>query len=310
LDYPLPVLIDKFFQSAALAESGMVVAVQSNLHLWRTPLACNRKALYWNLRDPVRSILASTAQVLGGLLPSHVQHSCAHDRPSQEWLWATGSSPLAMLTSSQGHEFSRTQIDTLQRNYVVTAMRAAAHKVNEQLAWLGRQQTSVANRMLAGMDDVPISDEELRALNVTSALAAAVASSSSMRGVSGRFSARTLQLQVAYGSFVDLLSVELVSLVDALDFERACLRIDELFRRAHVFASLVHDLAAWNERDACAADNAQAEAALAARHTSGGGGASWAPALPAPVWLAAACICSAIVLYRVIVRKPRKTHLN
>jgi len=312
LDFPLPVLIDKHFQSQALPDANMVVAVQSNLHLWESPLACNHKPLFWNLRDPVRAILRSTATVLGGLLPSHVQYSRAHARASQDWLWATGLSPMS-LTSTQGMEFSRTQIDALQRNYVLTAMRAAAHKVNEQLLWLARQKPTLSNRMLAGIDDVPISSEEIDALNLTSAVGSGGGGAPSLRSVSGRFSARTLQLQVSYGSFVDLLSGELVSGVGELDFDAACRRIDELHRRAHAFATLVNELSEWNTRDACVNDDGQTEAALAARYNGGGGGkggAWWAPHLPVPVWLAAGCLCCALVLYRVLVRRPRKTHLN
>jgi hypothetical protein len=45
--------------------------VQSNHHLWETPLSCNGRPVFWNLRNPLRAMVAAAAQVLGGLLPSH-----------------------------------------------------------------------------------------------------------------------------------------------------------------------------------------------------------------------------------------------
>lgn len=224
LDFPLPVLVDKYYQSQALPESDMVVAVQSNLRLWESPLSCNGKPTYWNLRDPLRSVLSSVAHVLGGLLPMHVKHSSAHGRVAQDWLWSVGLSPLA-LTSAQGLEFSQTQRDTLHRNYVLTAMRAATQVVNRQMRMLARQKTSLSNRMLAGIDDLPLTESEAGALNATLAPGAAVPS--------GRYSLRTHELQSAYSAFAALLTGEMMAAIEALDFDRACRNIDALYRSAN-----------------------------------------------------------------------------
>jgi hypothetical protein len=224
LDFPLPVLIDKFHQSQALPEANMVLSVQSNLHLWESSLSCNGKPVYWNLRDPLRSMLASAAHVLGGLLPAHVKHSSAHGRAAQDWLWSVGLSPLA-LTSAQGLEFSQTQRDTLHRNYVLTAMRAATQLVNRQMRLLARQKTSLSNRMLAGIDDLPLTEAESVALNATLAAGAAAPS--------GRYSLRTHELQSAYSAFATLITGEMMAAIEALDFDRACRSIDALYRSAN-----------------------------------------------------------------------------
>lgn len=54
----LPLFIDKHLQARAL--SSMVVAVQSNYRLWESPLSCNGRPIYWNLRNPLKAVLSAT----------------------------------------------------------------------------------------------------------------------------------------------------------------------------------------------------------------------------------------------------------
>lgn len=144
LDYPLPVFVDKFYQSKAV--DGMVIAVQSNQHLWESHITCNNKAVYWNLRDPTRSVLSSVASVLGGLVPPHLAFSAAHNRTVQNWLWAVGSNPMSPL--SHGLWFSQMHADAVHRNYIVQGIREATSIANAAVIRLQRQSTSVANSVL------------------------------------------------------------------------------------------------------------------------------------------------------------------
>ena len=217
LDFPLPVLVDKFFQSVALPGSDLVVAVQSSIRLWEAPLSCNGQPLFWNLRDPLRSMVSSVAQVLGGVMPAHVKYSAAHQRVAQDWSWSVGASPLA-LTSALGLEFSQMQRDALHRNYVLSAIRAATARVNSALKRLSHEKTTFANRMLSGLDDrAQLSSEEQQRFV---SLALAAGSSSTSSSTAGRFSLRTLECQLAYGSVLDTIQNQLKAM-EALDFDDA-----------------------------------------------------------------------------------------
>jgi len=122
----------------------MVIAVQSAQHLWESSLQCNNKPIYWNLRDPLRSVVSASAELLTGLLPSHVTHSQAHRRAAQDWLWSVGSHPLS-LTSHNGLSFTQLQIDAAHRAYVVQAVRAASVVVNQAVHKLEAIETSALN---------------------------------------------------------------------------------------------------------------------------------------------------------------------
>jgi hypothetical protein len=157
LDTDLPVFIDKVHQARAL--STMVIAAQSNYHLWETPLQCNNRPIYWNLRNPLKALVRETAHALGGLLPLHVTHSHAHNRDSEFWAWSVGDSPLS--STSNGVRFSDIQKDALHRNYVVNAIRRASSIVNRSIVRLRQIETTSSNRALefiiAGADADTIS---------------------------------------------------------------------------------------------------------------------------------------------------------
>lgn len=157
LDLPLPVFIDKHLQSRAL--DNMVIAVQSNQHLWESHLQCNQRSIYWNLRDPTRSIVASVAGLLGGLMPLHITHSTAHKRTVQDWMWAVGSSPMS--NTGNGLQFSRMQADTIHRNYVISAIMQATSAVNTAVLKLQQQPTTVTNEVLRILD---ITDSVMQAV--------------------------------------------------------------------------------------------------------------------------------------------------
>jgi len=316
LDFPLPVLVDKYYQSRALTDANMVVAVQSNLHLWESPLSCNRKPVYWNLRDPIRSILSSTAQLLGGLLPMHVHQrrtvtpdasgSGSEGRGSvtQQWLWSVGTSPLA-LTNAQGFEWSQVQKDTLHRNYVFMAIKDATQHVNAHIALLTKQKTSVANSVLAGLGDVPLTDADRLKLNQTMAALQINPSDSNLASINGRYSARTWELQQSYANFLDTIQRDLLAPLEELHFDYACANIDKLYEKATHFSSLVQSLVTWNMRDHCLTSTSTAAPITPSRRSSR------SPFTLSYHWyLLAACSCIAIILYRLLVQKTDKPKLN
>ena len=91
------VFIDKHYQARALDD--MVIAVQSDEVEWESHLSCNGKAIVWNLRNPLRSMLSATAHHLSGVLPMHLAYDDAHGKVSQDWLWSVGCSPLSHTAS-------------------------------------------------------------------------------------------------------------------------------------------------------------------------------------------------------------------
>lgn len=145
----LPVFVDKYFQSVAL--SNMIVGVQSNFFEWESQLACNSKPVYVNLKNPLRSLLASTVQYVAGLVPTHITFSEAYNTGTQNWLWAgLGNSPLSILSSSGGpsastFHFSNIHTDTAHRNFVVHSIVKAQRLLNMGVAALYAQRTTEHN---------------------------------------------------------------------------------------------------------------------------------------------------------------------
>lgn len=120
--------------------------MQSSRHLWESHLTCNGKPVYFNLRDPLQSIVASAAQLLGGLLPIHLTYSRAHKKISEDWTWSVGSSPLS--STSSGHNFGQIQIDILHRNYIISAIRETSTIVNQAVRQLSKAKTTPGNDFL------------------------------------------------------------------------------------------------------------------------------------------------------------------
>ena len=81
--------------------------------------------------------------------------SDSHQRPSDDWQWAVGESPLSP-TSPSGLVFSGPQVDALHRNYGVTALRQATTTYNRAVGQLQRQHTADSNQ---------ITDSQVKDLN-------------------------------------------------------------------------------------------------------------------------------------------------
>jgi len=142
LDQDDPVFIDHHHISRALTKHSMVVAVQSPHQMWESPRKCNGAPCYWNLRNPVHSIVSSVALVLGGVLPSHLTFSPAHNRVAHDWKWAVGVSPLNPMSQS-GTVFSQIHKDVLHRSYIISSIRAATAMLNS------------GHRLLSNLDSSP-----------------------------------------------------------------------------------------------------------------------------------------------------------
>jgi hypothetical protein len=153
----IPVLIDKYYQAKAMAD--MVLIVQSNVISWESRLSCDKKPIYWNLKNPLKSALSATSLLLSGLVPTHISYSEATHRAYQvlilllqmvllinqlkNWMWSVGDSPLS-YTSSQ-YSFSEIHVDISFRNYIVSSLSDSLQIVNEGAAILANLKTNTEN---------------------------------------------------------------------------------------------------------------------------------------------------------------------
>jgi len=142
MDAPLPVFIDKHYQAKALQD--MVIAVQSDEVEWDSHLACNGKPVVWNLRNPLRPLLAATVQHMAGVMPMHLNMDEGHGKVSQDWLWSVGCSPLSH-TATHTANFSQLHVDTAHRNFVAQDLALSLKLANEGVAALTRASTNRDN---------------------------------------------------------------------------------------------------------------------------------------------------------------------
>jgi hypothetical protein len=142
VDSALPLFIDTHFFARALPE--MVFVAQSSKQLWQSPLACNSKPLYHNLRNPLREALRATLTGLAGSLPSHVTNH-VHGKPTHDWQWSIGSSPMACLSANSRVGVSLMDIDAVHRSEIVTVLLATLQLVRESVHVLYSKHTTAGN---------------------------------------------------------------------------------------------------------------------------------------------------------------------
>jgi hypothetical protein len=270
LEYNLPVFVDKYYQSKATDD--MIIAAQSSQHLWESHLQCNHEPIYWNLRDPVRSIVASAALILGGLVPAHVTHSDAHNRTIQNWMWSIGTNPLAH--TSTGAYFSTLHRDVVQRNYIVNGIRECTHVVNTAIDQLAQQPTTIGNEILNIIKAKTAAEKEkLR--------------SSLLRNTDHS----KLLLVRRYYTRLRLLFQNVWDRVDELDFVRALHNV----RTMRVYAQKIHQLAVslvhQSKQLQCAANPV-------------------VNSLDLSYYLASAVVLLMAVLYRLLTRPVAKPKIN
>jgi hypothetical protein len=231
MNLPIPVLIDKHFQAVPLIESNSIVAIQNGFRLWESPIQCNHKPVVWNLRDPTKAIAAAAAVVLGGLLPTHVKYSKAHERITQEWSWSVGSSPLSLL-SPNGHLFNYFQRDALHRHYAIAALQRVSEEVNGRIVKLKQQKTTKKNAFLAGLDSA--------GRKIQSVVPAAFT----------RHANEIQQAAEALQSRIKVISL----LVENLQFDSATKQLSQLYDDANQFINRIDGFIQWNEQKNCEAE--------------------------------------------------------
>eukprot|EP00300_Choanocystis_sp_HF-7_P012543 c17930_g1_i4.p1 GENE.c17930_g1_i4~~c17930_g1_i4.p1 ORF type:complete len:585 (+),score=126.93 c17930_g1_i4:3-1757(+) len=182
----MPVFIDKYFQARAVRD--VVVAVQSSTMRWDSHMSCNEQHIKWNLRNPLRAVVMATAQIVSGLLPSHVYQSPVYNRLaqvsnveriavessglsnlllrglcgvvvdmahglsfSQNWLWSVGQSPLSFTSS--GTRFSELQIDIARRNQIIGVLESGASQVSRAFQYLQAETPTARN--FDAFDSIP-----------------------------------------------------------------------------------------------------------------------------------------------------------
>eukprot|EP00300_Choanocystis_sp_HF-7_P012542 c17930_g1_i3.p1 GENE.c17930_g1_i3~~c17930_g1_i3.p1 ORF type:complete len:319 (+),score=65.99 c17930_g1_i3:802-1758(+) len=145
----MPVFIDKYFQARAVRD--VVVAVQSSTMRWDSHMSCNEQHIKWNLRNPLRAVVMATAQIVSGLLPSHVYQSPVYNRLAQNWLWSVGQSPLSFTSS--GTRFSELQIDIARRNQIIGVLESGASQVSRAFQYLQAETPTARN--FDAFDSIP-----------------------------------------------------------------------------------------------------------------------------------------------------------
>jgi hypothetical protein len=133
-----PLVLDKHYQAKAL--SNMVVVVQSDADSWESHLQCNGRSILWDLRKPVKAAIASSAEYISGLLPSHLVYSSAHETAFEDWTWSVGCNPLSV--SSEGWQLSEFQQDVIARNYIITAVDESIQVVNAAIQRLRTERAT------------------------------------------------------------------------------------------------------------------------------------------------------------------------
>ena len=142
IDSSLPVFIDKHFFARAMPN--MVFAVQSRKQLWESPLSCNSKPLYHNLRNPLREALRATMTGLAGSLPAHVSNH-VHGNPTHDWQWSIGSSPMACLSANARVGVSLFDVDSVHRSELVHVLLGTFQMIRESVHVLYSKHTNLGN---------------------------------------------------------------------------------------------------------------------------------------------------------------------
>eukprot|EP00850_Spirogloea_muscicola_P008409 SM000044S16056 [mRNA] locus=s44:724838:732915:- [translate_table: standard] len=148
-----PLFIDESLVAKSL--HNMVVAVLSEDAAWQSPLSCNNIPILWNLKRPMKALVAATALHLAGLVPRQLSYSHEHASTSQSWLWSVG--PHATSATAAGHLLSQFELDTVPRSYIVTALDNSVEDVNAAVAMLSREDTHASTfRAFKRMGEQPL----------------------------------------------------------------------------------------------------------------------------------------------------------
>ncbi|CAM9880696.1 unnamed protein product, partial [Phaeothamnion confervicola] len=141
-----PAYIDGHWQARAAAP-GLVVAVQSAPLQAEAPLSCDGRPVHFNPRNPLRPVVAAVAELVGGLIPSHLTPCRSGATGRQDWIWAISESPLSALVPharlGQLHE------DVVYRTHAARALAASAQLTSAAARQLSAVPAGPANAWLA-----------------------------------------------------------------------------------------------------------------------------------------------------------------
>ena len=125
---PEALFVDQHYFARVLPDMILVVHNKQSVGVHPVGVTCGGSLVARKLSSTTAATLASIAQFLGGLLPSHLGYSPLHDQILHQWQWSVGQSPFSL--TSQAPTFSQFQIDALWRSYVVDAIDASMHRAN------------------------------------------------------------------------------------------------------------------------------------------------------------------------------------
>lgn len=155
LNYRHPILVDKYYSAKGLSD--MVVIVQNSQRYFPSRLQCNSKATFINLRNPIKHALSATSLVVGGIVPSHITYSEAHQHAMADWTWSVGDHPWSH--TSYGFHFNRIQIDITRRNMIIHALTSSMETINSAVHVLSRIRIDLSNEFVSHL--IPLNELSL-----------------------------------------------------------------------------------------------------------------------------------------------------
>lgn len=145
LNYRHPILVDKYYSAKGLSD--MVVIVQNSQRSFPTRLQCNSKSTFLNLRNPIKHALSATSVLAGGIIPSHITYSEAHQNAVADWTWSVGDHPWSH--TSNGFHFNHIQIDIAKRNMILNALGSSIDTINSAVKILNRIRIDESNERVS-----------------------------------------------------------------------------------------------------------------------------------------------------------------
>lgn len=130
-----PLLIDKHHLAVSLQNS--ILSIQNKQLYTKSTIECNKRVLYWSLRNPISHILRAVGSVVGSLVPTSVKFDTTHKLLCRDWLWSTGDSPMSYLSSHP--KFSTINIDNEYRStihYILSKSKYVVNKADELLTFI------------------------------------------------------------------------------------------------------------------------------------------------------------------------------
>jgi hypothetical protein len=154
-----------------VADSEMVLVLQTGADTVHTPYQSNSRHVQLNLRKPTQAIMAGIVSALGGVAPPHLNYHPSQGRLVAEYEWACGHHPFGPFSQTQG--VSLILRDTMLRNNMLSLLTHSLHQmraITEQLETIMRPfvaeplgtQSSDLSRAGAVLELLSTTDEDSR----------------------------------------------------------------------------------------------------------------------------------------------------